>query len=302
MPKEITHWMLAERARDALPEGSGLRTLIARHRSAYLGGAVLPDTLAHIFRGQFHPKARELGQRFHDAHESSYQPLIEVERRFPEGMPPALLACLLGVICHIEADAALHPYVYAATGTAGIGEHYRIETAIDVHFLRSGAPAQRRLDRLLCPSTRPVLATAARHLFDPHGELPADAFGHALNLHCRFQAMYDRTLWKLAVRLLAKVFGTPYREQRQLFYPLRGSTPIGTGAAGDPEWRHPETGELKRAGVDELARQAVARTVAVFRRIEEAGTLAAALGGAPGANLLTGLHGVTKNEDEKRKG
>jgi hypothetical protein len=295
MPKELTHWMLAERALAGLPDGSRLARIIARHREAYLGGAVLPDTLAHVFRGPFHPTARLLGHRFHDAPGNSYEPLIRAEARFPDGLPPALFSCFLGVISHMEADMVLHPYVYAATGSAGIGEHYRLETAIDVSLLRRGAaPAQRRLDRLLGASTREVLISAAGLLFDPEGELPRRALQRSLALHCRFQSMYERTFWKLAVRLLARLCGSPFLEQRHLFYPLTGSGGRSIEAGHDGEWCHPETGELKSASLDDLAREAVERTVAVFRRIEAAGTLEAALVSAAGANLLTGLHGVGK--------
>ena len=295
MPKELTHWMLAERALACLPTGSRLHSTISQQRQAYLGGAVLPDTLAHIFRGPYHPTARVLSHRFHDAAGNSYAPIIRAERHFPGGLPAALLSCFLGVICHIETDAALHPYVYAAAGSAGIGEHYRVETGIDLHFLRRGAaPAQRRLGGLLGPSAKDVMVSAAGLLFDPDGELPRRALEHSLALHCRFQGMYDRFFWKLAVRVLGRVCGSPFREQRHLFYPLRDSRPaIETRDGG--KWRHPESGEMNGASVDDLAREAVERTVAVFQRIEAAGTLAAALGTHPGANLLTGLHGVMKN-------
>lgn len=188
---------------------------------------------------------------------------------------------------------ALHPYVYARAGNDGIGEHYRVETGIDVHFLqRGGAPARRRLDRLLCRSSRETMLTAAGHLFDPDNELPRRALEHSLALHCRFQAMYDRIFWKLAVRVLGRICGSPFDEQRHLFYPLRPGAKIVAGGAG--EWRHPESGELRQASLDDLAREAVERTLAVFCRIEAAGSLASALGNHPGANLLTGLHGVTK--------
>jgi hypothetical protein len=256
---------------------------------------VLPDTLAHILSGPYHPTARILGHRFHDAPGNSYQPLISAEARFPDGLPPALFSCFMGVISHMEADMTLHPYVYAATGCAGIGEHYRLETAIDVHFLGGGSlPVQRRLDRLLGASTREVLISAAGLLFDPDGELPREALERSLALHSRFQSMYDRTFWKMAVRLLARLRGAPFREQRHLFYPLRRSRGVLVGAGKEAEWRHPETGELQNASLDDLARQAVERTVAVFLRIEEAGSLAAALAAPAGANLLTGLHGVGK--------
>lgn len=295
MPKEITHWMLAERALASLPKGSRLQATIAQHKQAYLGGAVLPDTLAHIFRGPFHPTARVLGHRFHDPIGNSYAPLIRAERQFPDGVPAALFSCFLGVISHMEADMALHPYVYAATGNADIGAHYRLETGIDLHFLRRGvAPKQRRLDKLLDNNTKEVMVSAAEFLFDPSGELPRRALEHSLLLHCRFQSMYDKTLWKLAVRLLARVLGSPFREQRHLFYPLRNPGAGVIEGAEPDRWRHPESGAAQSSSVDDLAQEAVERTVAVFQRIEEAGTLEAALSTIPGANLLTGLHGVAK--------
>jgi len=294
MPKELTHWMLAERALAGLPPGSQLRGILTRYPEAYLGGAVLPDTLAHILRGPYHPTAGVLGHRFHDAPGNSFEPLIRAERRFPDGLPPALFACFLGVISHMEADVALHPYVYAATGGLGIEEHYRLETAIDVHFLQRGA-LRRRLGGILGSSTREVLVSAAGLLFDPEGELPRQALEQSLARHCRFQSMYDRTFWKLAVRLLAKLCGSPFREQRELFYPLTGKRGGKGKAEKEGQWRHPETGELRSCSLDDLAREAVERTVAVFLRIEAAGTLAAALASPPGANLLTGLHGMKKD-------
>ena len=294
--------MLAERALAGLPDGGRLQRIIVQHRNAYLGGAVLPDTLAHIFRGPFHPTAGSLSHRFHNAGGNSYAPLIRAERRFPDGIPSALFSCFLGVICHMEADMALHPFVYAATGNAGIGEHYRMETGIDVHFLQLGAaPAHRRLDRLLCASSKEAMLTAAGFLFDPEGELPRRALEHSLALHCRFQARYDRLFWKLAVRVLGRVCGSPFSEQLHLFYPLRASREGMIGAGGNSKWRHPESGEMKRTSLDDLAREAVERTAAIFRRIEAAGTFAAALDTHPGANLLTGLHGVKKTCAVKAK-
>lgn len=294
MPKEITHWMLAQRAAESLPDGSRLKALIAEHRSAYLGGAVLPDTLLHIFRGPFHPTARLLGQRFHDAAGNCYEPLVLAERRFADGVPPAVAATFLGVISHMEADIALHPWVYAATGSGGIGGHYRLETEIDLHFIRKGAaPGERRLESLLSHGAREALLVTAQVLFDPRGELPRQALEKALALHCRFQAMYHQALWKVCVRVLGRLCGSPFREQRQLFYPLR---PWKRGIDGESRarWHHPETGELRSESVEELAQQAVQRSAALFGRIEAAGSFGSPLASQRGANLLTGLHGVTK--------
>lgn len=298
MPKEITHWILAERVLDELGESSPLSGLIRANHATYLAGTVLPDTLLHLFRGPHSRVALRLAHRFHDATGNSFSPLIRAEAHYPDGLPPSLLACLLGVISHILTDSVFHPYVYALSGVDDIGLHYRLETAIDVYFLhRDDTPPVRRLKELTSSENRQVVLEATALLFDPETELPRTALEQALTLHCRFQAMYDRTWWKLAALILGTLAGSPFREQRQLFYPLGTN---GTGhrmmieATGS--WKHPVTGALMTTSVDDLALEAVQRTLTIFRRIEKRGSLAEALEELPGANLLTGLQGIGMSE------
>lgn len=296
MPKELTHWILADRACAGLSSDSRLGRIIGAHHSAYLGGSVLPDTLLHLFRGPHAATALALAQSFHDTAGNSFVPLIQAELRFPGSFPPALLACMLGVVTHIEADIIFHPFVYALAGTADAGRHYQVETDIDLHFLCNGIqPATRRLADLISPDTQDIFVKTCAQLFDPEGTLPHTALEQALALHCRCQEKYDRTFWKLAVRLLAIVRGSPFREQRHLFYPLAPSSAACRIEGCVPGWRHPVTGELQRSTVAELAHDAVERIIERFARIEAEGSLAAALQTIRGENLLTGLHGVNRS-------
>jgi len=291
MPKELTHWILAERTLERLGKGP-LAGALRGNLPLYLAGAVLPDTLLHIFRGPYDPAARTLANRFHDAHGNSYAPLIAAESRFPHGIPPELTACLMGVLSHMQADMVLHPFVYALSGQKDIGRHYRLETDIDVRFLRRGVkPPAYRLTRLLHGQNKEVLLQAARLLFDPDETLPRHALEHALALHCRFQGMYGHPAWKVAARVLGTLLGSPFREQQHLFYPL---TPFGkvTGGGTGETWHCPVTGDPHNATVEELSEEVVQRTAELFTRIETAGSLAAVLHHPPGGNLLTGRHGV----------
>jgi hypothetical protein len=296
MPKELTHWLLADQSAAGLGENSRLRKVIEAHRATYLGGAVLPDTLLHLFRSPHAVEALALAHTFHDTADNSFAPLILAESSFPDGVPPALLACLLGVITHIVTDIVFHPYVYALTGAAGIGRHYQIETGIDVHFLQTGVkPAVRHVSGLINPDTRDTLVSTSALLFDPTGTLPRPVLEQALSLHCRLQSMYDKAFWKLAVRLLAIAKGSPFREQRHLFYPLSRSHTVGGIATNPQRWRHPVSGELHTSTLEELASKAVQRIISLFTLIEAGGSLAVALTNSPGENLLTGLHGVCRN-------
>lgn len=301
MPKELTHWLLAERSLAGLEDTNRLSVLIHENRALYLAGAVLPDTLMHLFRGPHGLTALALAHRFHDSGGNSYAPLIRIEEAYgEEGLPTGLMACLLGVLSHMQADIVFHPFVFAQSGVKDIGRHYRVETAIDCHFSRQGdvLPAK-RLDALMTPAIRAELVTAGALLFDPEGSVPRRALERALWLHCRIQAMYDSTPWKLVARLLACLPVPLFRHARQLFHPLVRS-------GNDPGelfgiWRHPVSGEERTETPDDLAKEAVRRTVALFERIGARGCLKYALGALPGENLLTGLYGVRQQEMEKRR-
>jgi len=296
MPKELTHWMLAEQSLAGLDDTSRLAVLMRGNRALYLAGAVLPDTLLHLVAGPHGPTALGLAHRFHDTIGNSYAPLIRIEEAYgAEGLPAGLLACLLGVLSHMQADIVFHPFVYAHSGVGDMGRHYHVETALDCLFSRQGIhfPAQ-RLDALVTPAILAELVTASALLFDPEGELPRQALEQALGLHCRVQAMYDNTFWKLAARLLACLPAPLLRHARHLFYPL-------TRSGGDPAelsgtWRHPATGEVRSETPDDLAQEAVRRTVTLFERIGQRCRLADALNTPPGENLLTGLYGVGQRE------
>lgn len=297
MPKEITHWMLAERAFSRLDSGSRLFGMIQSHKNEYLGGAVLPDTLLHLFKGPYAKNALDAADRFHDTDSNSYLPLIHAESRLENNIPAPQFSCILGVISHMIADSVFHPYVYALTGMDDIGRHYQMETDIDVYFLQNNSSWRiKRMKDIITPATENTLVSVAEHLFVPSGELPRQAVSKALSLHMQFQSMYSNVFWKPTAILLGAIFGTPFSQQRHLFYPL---FPIQvnnqTLSVLNCEWKHPVSGEIKKETINDLAEEVIRQTVAVFKRIETMQSLGAALCDPPGSNLLTGMFAVKKN-------
>jgi hypothetical protein len=293
MPKELTHWILADRVLAQLRDSSRIRDIISAHRNIYLAGAVLPDTLLHLHKGPHARTALALAHQFHDSGDNSFAPLIHAERLEAGRLSDPLLACLLGVISHMEADIVFHPFVYAHTGPANIGSHYRLETDIDIWLLHQGfLPPTRLMKDLITPSSRDVLIKGCSLLFDPDHQLSDQAIELALTLHCRIQAIYDCTFWKLAARVLSILFGPPYTQRSQLFYPLFIPQKRVMGLIKDGNWRHPVTGVEQCEYLDELAETAVQRTIERFEQIEFKGSLTDALTNDPGENLLTGIHGA----------
>lgn len=293
MPKELTHWALAEEALQRLAAGSRLKGLLCAHRELYLAGAVLPDTLLHLFYGPWSRQALDLADRFHDTAGNSFLPLIEAERRIPGGLPAPLLAGTLGVVSHMLADGIVHPFVYARCGSGDLGRHYRLETDIDCHIVMQGRSSfGRRLIHLVRPERRGLLSDLLAMLFDPAETLPREALEQALTLHCRLQAGYAAPFWQAATSCLAALPVHFFRRNRELFYPLSGAAVRGAACAAPRPWRHPATGREEHATLDELLAAAVTAMATCFERIERAGSLAGALQEPPGVNLLTGISGV----------
>lgn len=312
MPKELTHWWLAAEAVEQLAPDSPLRKLLHQEWQLYLTGAVLPDTLLHLVTGNCSATALASADRFHDPPGSSYQPLIrfledqgsgtkgqtpddpcpldtcstQAERSRSLTLDPAIIACLLGVAAHIEADIVCHPFVYALAGT-DMARHYTVETGLDLWLLATDhKPPVLQLRDLVDQRAQDTAVTVLGGLFDPAGVMPKQALQQALSLHCLIQGMYGSLGWQLAAGLLALLPVPFLRSRHKLFYPLGWKR----GRTGDwPErWQHPVNGVTSTKGPQELMNDAVAKIARMLAQVEVLG-IAEAFAAQAGENLLTGL-------------
>lgn len=289
MPKELTHWIVAEEALKALPDDSSLKALLKHHHDCYLAGAVLPDTLLHLFQGTHAKAALSLAHDFHDCPGNCFTPLIAMEEKHKGKLPDDDFACLLGIIAHCQADSLFHPFVYSHAGD-DMGRHYALETALDLYLQQNGftSPCM-QLGELVTPVTRECMLRVSADLFDPQHTLNSSLLEHALSLHIRFQARYDKLGWRLLAALLSLFPQSTLGRKSRLFYPLFhwGWVDI----PGEGNWKHPVTGEQNNSTCLDLLNVAVKRTSMLFQRIEANGCSLAVLHEYPGENLLTGLSG-----------
>jgi len=284
MPKELTHWWLAAEAVRHLPLTLKVRHLLEQEQSAWLAGAVLPDTLLHLVLGPWSTTALQLAQVFHEPSENSFAPLARfAEKNSP--LPPAVQACLLGVAAHMEADIVFHPYIYALSGN-DMGLHYLYETELDLWILDNGnVPPVRRLKELLTDQVRESAVTVAQGIFDQKRELPRKTVGQALRLHSFIQGMYDSPGWQLLARCLALLPVSGLRCHQKLFYPLGQHS---CSLAWPGHWLQPATGQQKSDTPAELVTDAVNRIVRLLRTVEEDGMLSA-FRQHTGESLITGV-------------
>jgi hypothetical protein len=128
MPRELTHWHVADSVFRALPYGP-YKELLAEHYPLYLTGAVIYDSPwcspAGFVNRQFYKGARE-------AHGMSltntWKPF---ERLFSaQVLDGPSLALTAGAITHLMTDASFHPAVYWFTGESS-RKHFIMETVVD---------------------------------------------------------------------------------------------------------------------------------------------------------------------------
>lgn len=284
MPKELTHWWLATEAIQQLPFDSATRRLLEEHQAAYLVGAVLPDTLLHLVLGRWSATALQLSREFHQPADNSFRPLLTFTEKLP--LTPGVIACLLGVASHIEADIVFHPYICALAGNH-IGRHYRFETELDLHLLSEGKkPPVWRLDALLTGEVSDQVLLVLRGVFDPTGRLPDEVLQHALRLHGQIQGMYGSPPWQLLAWLLGLLPNYWLRSCQKLFYPFDWQR--GRSKNWPDRWHHAVTGQERGDTPDGLMIGACSRITELLRKVDHQG-IVQSFRTHPGENLITGL-------------
>ena len=260
MPKEITHWILAEKAYGQLPDRSRLKAIIEEHRHLYLIGAVLPDAPYVYLFGPHKARIRRAALAIHDPKESSFDPLrnlIEHYRR--PNVPDFVWALIAGVVAHFYADATVHPMVFYFAGNDGSNRqteirHNTIETALDLHYLNR-VPLKNR--ELFFVSLREMGAS-----FGELSEFLALLLGldpkRSAGLMKRIIGYYSLTQWSFSkgwlLRTLVWLNGLPgidLESKLNYFYPKYQAVDLPF-FRNEIRYRHPVTGEPQRKTIADL--------------------------------------------------
>ena len=311
MPREMVHWMVAERAAGLLasgPFGPALKTCPSGLRY----GAVFHDVLFYL-RGE-HPEAlKSLPHRLHGAHGEDTYDLLRLYAPHMFAMRGAALptAFFVGLVAHIFADAAIHPLVYHFTGnyydedpvrrTTAVRRHRTLEALLDLvaagglvavqeSSLRAVVNAVEGPLSLACP---PELLGAMAGM---DATAAAKGFGEALDTYCTVQALTRMPTLARWVREFEAWLPAKGRELAALFYAPQ-LWEQRASVSGPLNFRNPATGEVftqALAGLMDLA----ARQTAWFCTAQAPGLMA---GGAlaerePGPSLDMGIPGVATSQ------
>jgi hypothetical protein len=145
MPKEITHWLIASQATDEL-KGSLLGDLLSSYPFCLKLGAVFHDALFYNLNGSHTKQFLTLAGEFHGTRgEDTYRLVRDIYQAAQNSKTrEPLLALMVGIISHIQADSSFHPLVYYVSGdydhpdpvtrAKAVGSHRRFESLMDLYF------------------------------------------------------------------------------------------------------------------------------------------------------------------------
>jgi hypothetical protein len=146
MPKEITHWAVAQKAAAHASEPH-VRRIIENNMGLYLTGAVAVDSPYYAFTGG-KKLFKSAGARLHGmGEENPFSAVLRVPAVARGEGGDQALAFTLGALTHLIADTVFHPMVYYLTGDyddpdkarrkKAVTLHRLLETRMDVWFAKS---------------------------------------------------------------------------------------------------------------------------------------------------------------------
>ncbi|MCG8686090.1 MAG: zinc dependent phospholipase C family protein [Desulfobacterales bacterium] len=268
MPKEITHFALANKLSRSVPVTSAFYEPIQRYPFLFLLGAVTPDIPFYYLAGPHRKKVQELSRPFHRSDAKSLDPVldfIDTDRSLQA------LALAAGVVCHIMSDTRFHPFVYYYSGMDGIhsgatGRHRQFETAMDIHFwfLFQGETS---LSRVLSQTgiSRQRLVRLLSGLFRP-GPLGENALGRALRWHSGIQYLFGISEIYRAFKGFARL-GRPLPEKVSgLVYPFDRPRPLDFFSR-QIRYQDPFTGESISTTIQSMTNLVVESELSVLDNI-----------------------------------
>lgn len=142
MPKEITHWIIAERAVERLAGDSLLGSSARQAMNTMRLGAIFHDVLYYLTDIPARHPARQVPDTLHGVMGGDTYKIARAiaDVYYHHRDMPQLLAFLAGVVSHIQADIVFHPMVYytsgnpfdRATKSAATRHHRVLESVIDM--------------------------------------------------------------------------------------------------------------------------------------------------------------------------
>ena len=264
MPKEITHWLIAEEIVATLGQTSRLKKIITEYKHLYLVGAVLPDSLLYLKHGKDATTVIKKAEEIDNAPDSYFFIKNYFDTKIGR-LTDAELSLLAGIVIHFFTDSVFHPFIYYFGGMNN-ANHFILETYADLYFKGESKPTHKWLFRNILSSceiaSEQLIETVYTIFFEPKS-IEKKSIQRMLNLHAFIQAQFNNPFSRFILQVINKLPGIHMDEKVALFYPATKPKP-GTFFNKKYEYEHPVTGETHLAGLEDLKKQVVKKGVSFF--------------------------------------
>ncbi len=282
MPKELTHFLMAEKTAESVRE-TKLGKAAAANRNALLFGAIFPDILYYTSK-PLPDGIASIPHRMHGKEGGLNFIRMQADLLTEQPDNDVRAALLLGMICHVSLDETMHPMVGYLTEGSGNKTAKGRTLATQRH-----RALESLMDMVLCPERIGDGDYRLKTIGGDHGnrfleDLPMAALGEAAattreemsNAHRKCWRSYDRLQRLCAFRNLSNAaYAAGYllpdkpREFITLLYVPCFSRQESI-LTGNIEFKHPATGQNFTETLSGLMDKAVAKTAAVAQEIEAA--------------------------------
>lgn len=296
MPKEITHWLIAEEVITGLEDTSRLKKIISGCKNLYLLGAVLPDSLLYMKFGKDAAAILKRANEIHNAADTFYF-LKKYIDEYDGDLPDAEVALLSGIITHFCADSVFHPFTYFFGGKDA-AKHFTLEVYTDLYFKEKNTPKHKWLFKNILKSVEinmDQLIEAVYKTFFKHKNIDKKSIIKMLGQHSFMQSQFDRLPSRIILHCINLLPGIDVNKYLALFYPATKPEP-GTFFNKKYDYQHPVTGEHLVSGLDELKEKTVENVVSLFNSLSSKGKLHKEALKSLRVNANTGLAGKTSKD------
>ena len=273
MPKEFTHWSIAEKVRRARwTARDRISQIIVEFPNLYLLGAMAHDSL---FYPVFMPKSAGYAEASRSIHvEDITGPFRSPSQRYGELFTPPAMAFLAGAATHIVIDGIFHPFVYYFSGDSRSADpavsknattrHRTLETYLDLHFLGS----------VKLPNRGSMLGLLRDKEMgdDDFYELASRFYGNgidpklartAINAHAKVVYMAQNQYCVSLINVLNTAAVNSFKSVRGLCYP--NCKHFDSPFFSNPFiYRNPVNGEEKQVTIADLDQRATALINSIF--------------------------------------
>jgi hypothetical protein len=285
MPKELSHWILAERTWTLLKDGPVREAINAHPHFYYLGAIIYDSPFYALGIGDAQEFARVAGKLHGVTGDDTFEPFRRMIDRYGEDVSAEAMSFIAGTYTHYWGDVIFHPVVnyysgkYDAKHPAKRREaqkrHRAFEAFMDIFFSgvyaretgHPGPPAlgahlrnDGRLSNTLTEleGQQRLVEELVRSFYKPEIEdLP---IWPLLKRHAGIQKQFFRRIVSVPIRTAGLLLGGGMRVVGETFYP----TAIRRGALKDPEKTlplfstvlaitHPNTGEILKGTIEDFA-------------------------------------------------